>query len=192
MSNKVVFINVDPEETDIESKIDGLNNDISSGKQIFLFLYMDGCGPCNETKPQWKSIEDKLKTSESLNGDVTIAMINQKFFEKLINAGNEPMGYPSLRYIKEPVVEEYEESDIPDKDRTTKSFIEWIESKTSKKQNGGKKRFIHKSRKTKKRIKNQRGGKWSLKYKKSINCKKPKGFSLRHHCKYGRKMWRHN
>ena len=30
------------------------------------------------------------------------------------------------------------------------------------------------------------GGKWSLKYKKSINCKHPKGFSQRQHCKYGR------
>lgn len=30
-------------------------------------------------------------------------------------------------------------------------------------------------------------GKWSLKYKKSINCKNPKGFSQKQHCKYGRK-----
>lgn len=30
------------------------------------------------------------------------------------------------------------------------------------------------------------GGKWSLKYKRSINCKHPKGFSQRQHCKYGR------
>jgi hypothetical protein len=27
------------------------------------------------------------------------------------------------------------------------------------------------------------GGKWSLKYKRSINCKKPKGFSQKQHCK---------
>ena len=32
-----------------------------------------------------------------------------------------------------------------------------------------------------------KGGAWSLKYKRSINCKKPKGFSQRQHCKYGRK-----
>lgn len=31
------------------------------------------------------------------------------------------------------------------------------------------------------------GRKWSKKYKKSINCKKPKGFSQRQYCKYGRK-----
>lgn len=28
--------------------------------------------------------------------------------------------------------------------------------------------------------------KWSLKYKKSINCKNPRGFSQKQHCKYGR------
>lgn len=31
------------------------------------------------------------------------------------------------------------------------------------------------------------GGKWSMKYKKSINCNRPKGFSQKQHCKYGRK-----
>lgn len=29
--------------------------------------------------------------------------------------------------------------------------------------------------------------KWSNKYKKRINCKKPKGFSQKQYCKYGRK-----
>ncbi len=32
----------------------------------------------------------------------------------------------------------------------------------------------------------KKGGKWSLKYKKSINCNRPKGFSQKQHCKYGR------
>lgn len=29
--------------------------------------------------------------------------------------------------------------------------------------------------------------KWSQKYKKSINCKRPSGFSQKQYCKYGRK-----
>ena len=33
---------------------------------------------------------------------------------------------------------------------------------------------------------NTRRKKWSLKYKRSINCKNPKGFSQRQHCKYGK------
>uniref|UniRef100_A0A6C0EVU9 Uncharacterized protein n=1 Tax=viral metagenome TaxID=1070528 RepID=A0A6C0EVU9_9ZZZZ len=30
------------------------------------------------------------------------------------------------------------------------------------------------------------GIKWSMKYKKSINCNRPKGFSQKQYCKYGR------
>jgi hypothetical protein len=30
---------------------------------------------------------------------------------------------------------------------------------------------------------------WSIKYKKSINCNRPKGFSQKQYCKYGRKNY---
>ena len=33
----------------------------------------------------------------------------------------------------------------------------------------------------------KRRQKWSMKYKKSINCRKPKGFSQKQYCKYGRR-----
>ena len=29
--------------------------------------------------------------------------------------------------------------------------------------------------------------KWSMKYKRSINCNRPRGFSQKQYCKYGRK-----
>ena len=35
-------------------------------------------------------------------------------------------------------------------------------------------------------MKNQKKHHWSMKYKRSIDCSKPKGFSQRQHCKYGR------
>jgi hypothetical protein len=35
--------------------------------------------------------------------------------------------------------------------------------------------------------KNKSNNRWSLKYKKSINCKRPRGFSQRQYCKYGRR-----
>jgi len=40
----------------------------------------------------------------------------------------------------------------------------------------------------KKGAKAKRGGSWSLKYKKSINCKRPRGFSQKQYCKYGKKV----
>ena len=39
---------------------------------------------------------------------------------------------------------------------------------------------------TRKTTRKQKGGKWSLKYKRSIDCKHPHGFSQKQHCKYGR------
>jgi len=37
------------------------------------------------------------------------------------------------------------------------------------------------------RLKKKRSRKWTIKYKKSINCNRPKGFSQKQYCKYGRK-----
>ena len=44
--------------------------------------------------------------------------------------------------------------------------------------------FINKSKSKSKKLKSK---KWSNSYKKSINCKKPKGFSQKQYCKYGKK-----
>ena len=38
----------------------------------------------------------------------------------------------------------------------------------------------------KKKNKTQKRHKWSQKYKKSINCNNPRGFSQKQYCKYGR------
>lgn len=53
-------------------------------------------------------------------------------------------------------------------------------SRTQNQSGGRKRRKSLKKKKTNKR-------KWSMKYKKSINCKKPKGFSQKQYCKFGRK-----
>ena len=203
MLGKAKLIEIIPNSDNLDYQINDLNNDISSKKHIFLFLFMDGCGPCNQTKPQWKNIRKHFKHQN--NSDLVIAAINQTLFKKLKESGNEPMGYPCLRYIKHPSIEEYEDSDISEKDRSTESFVEWIKSKTGDnnikikrimggkimggkimggKIMGGK---IMGGKKTKHNRTKRKGGKWSLKYKRSINCKHPKGFSQRQHCKYGRK-----
>ena len=51
---------------------------------------------------------------------------------------------------------------------------------------GGKKNHTMKTRKNKSKNKKSKK-RWSLKYKKSINCNRPRGFSQRQYCKYGRK-----
>ena len=44
-----------------------------------------------------------------------------------------------------------------------------------------------KKRRHKKGTRTKRGGGWTLKYKNSINCMRPQGFSQKQYCKYGRK-----
>ena len=173
-----------------------LKQHIGSGKQGFLFLYMDGCGPCNATKESWKDINKHIKKQHLSNSNIIVAEINKDLFEEMQNIGSDPMGFPTLRYINKngKIIEEYESS------RTPQGFAQWIESKISRPQYRKQiesKKVYHKYpayRKTKhnyyKNKKIMRGGKWSMKYKKSIDCKNPKGFSQRQHCNYGRKGWK--
>lgn len=157
-----------------QQMIDEINNLLKNGKNVFLFTYMDGCGPCNSTIPEWDNIPNKMKGHVDHNNDVVTVRINKDLFPLLKGMGSEPGGFPSLRHVTKDRAEEFEDWNSPDgsiSDRSTDSFIKWIKDKISKKQG----------------VKKQRGGKWSLKYKRSINCKRPKGFSQRQHCKYGRK-----
>ena len=161
----------DPEE---------LNNHIKNGKHVFVLFYMEGCGPCNATRPEWKKLENILNNESD---DVVIADIDQELLSKIDGLKSQPSGFPTMRYIKGDVSEDYEDSSIDKKDRSVDSFVKWIKSKTS--QSGGKKRtYKRKTAKNRKTVK--KGGKWSRKYKLSINCKKPKGFSQKQYCKYGR------
>jgi hypothetical protein len=87
----------------------------------------------------------------------------------------------------------YEDSEILNKDRKIDSFVEWIKLKTGEnnidksssylvEKNHNKTKYGRKTKyggKTRKKI----GGKWSEKYKRSINCNKPKGFSQKQYCK---------
>jgi len=184
------FIVIGENQNDPHQEIDMLNNQLDNGKHIFLFTYLDGCGPCNQTKPKWDSIKDKIKNKD----DVVVVRLNSKLFPLLKKMGSEPAGYPSIRYVTSNSVEEYEDCTGSGlKDRSTESFLRWIQHKTRSSSSPHKKRGHSKgTRRHKKRSRShsQRGGKWTLKYKKSINCKKPKGFSQRQHCKYGRLRWK--
>jgi thiol-disulfide isomerase/thioredoxin len=189
---------------------------VASGKPTFLFMYMDGCGPCDETQLAWVDIPLHIKKENLSNKNVMVAQINRKLFNSMHNIGVSPLGFPSLRFINKngKIIEEY------DSGRKPEDFAHWIQSKLPhhKIQHyyHRAKTMKHKSRKAHKSHRNYkknimggglirgglirgglirgglirggliRGGKWSLKYKKSINCNRPKGFSQRQHCKYGR------
>jgi hypothetical protein len=174
-----------------QTNIKKLNDYINSGKHIFLFLFMVGCGPCNETKGPWSKIHHHLESEYLQNPNIVVSMVDKDFYPKLMNVGKEPMGFPTLRYINNGV-EDYEDCQMERKDRSAESFADWIKIKVSKMKGGARDHRIPKSLVRTTPTRRRAGGKWSLKYKRSINCKRPKGFSQKQHCKYGRRKTRKN
>lgn len=161
--------------------------------KCFILFYMEGCGPCNATRPEWKKIENVLNKDFLNRNDIIIASIDHQLAEGLTHVTSKPSGFPTMRFISESgkYVENYEDSNISNKDRTIDSFIEWIKYKSGEQDvvTGYKKKHINTTNKRHKisGTRKQRGGKWSVKYKRSINCRKSKGFSQRQYCKYGRR-----
>lgn len=168
--------------------IEIFNKHVKNGNDVFALIYLEGCGPCNETRPEWKKIENVTKKKYSNNDNVLIADIDQELLKDIKGLNMQPKGFPTMIFVSDngKIIEDYEDSSIDKKDRTIDSFVKWIESKIPN-QNGGKKTRKTKKNRTQKTNKKIKGGKWSLKYKKSIDCKKPKGFSQKQYCKYGRK-----
>ena len=169
-----------------------LNN---SNAKVFMLIYMEGCGPCNAVRPEWKKMQNILKNNKNNKDDIIIVDIDKDFIHKVKKVKDEPSGFPTIRYItnKGETVENYEDSNVSNKDRSIDSFIEWINLKTNENKSTKPNRKINQSKKSRqyggktRKIGKMIGGKWSLKYKRSINCKRPKGFSQKQHCKYGRK-----
>ncbi len=183
----MVLLHIDENNKDALNKLD----DFLRSKKVFILIYMNGCGPCNATRPEWEKLENVL-TKEFINrDDIAIVDINTKLTENLKHIKEQPKSFPTIRYYENKKYENYEDSNIENKDRTIDSFVSWLENKLDDKnisklsvkehkpshkpsQNGGKTR-------------KKRSRKWSRKYKHSINCRRPKGFSQRQYCKYGRK-----
>lgn len=179
--------------------IDKLNKYLTrNDTKIFILYYMEGCGPCNATRPEWSKLKNVLSNDFLNRDDIVIVSIDKDLASKLKNIGSEPSAFPTIKFMEKAgkVNENYEDSDISQKDRTIDSFVEWIKNKSGENEvttsenvsmKGGKKRKTNRNRKYRKNSKRTKPRKWSRKYKRSINCNRPKGFSQKQYCKYGRK-----
>jgi len=177
----MIFLNINPSKKDTAL----FNKYVESGKQIFILVYMEGCGPCNATRPEWSKIKSVLEKKYSHNNNIVVADIDQQLLNEIKYVSG-VSGFPMMRYIakKGKISEEYEKSSIKSKDRSIDSFVEWIESKV-KPYNLEHSKHVTKSRKyhASKKHMQMGGGKWSTRYRNSINCNRPKGFSQRQFCK---------
>ena len=106
---------------------------IKQNKHVFVLIYMDGCGPCNATRPEWAKMSHTLKKQYSGRNDVAIIDVNKNLLPLIKNLGS-VNGFPTMKYItnKGHTSENYEDSEIKTKDRSVDSFINWIESKIMK------------------------------------------------------------
>jgi len=190
--------NTDDENTNDENTNDKINkqpltellsNYIHDNKQVFILIYMDGCGPCNETRPEWKKIKNVLKKYKN-NKDIIIVDIEHQLLDKVKNNNISPAGFPAIKYISNggKTIKDYDDVDTKDEKRTIGSFVQWIEGELKKNHNqkGGKKSKTKKNKSNKSNNNKNKKHKWSMKYKKSINCKRPKGFSQKQFCKYNK------
>jgi thiol-disulfide isomerase/thioredoxin len=141
----MVFLHIDTknyEEKDgNRTLIDKLNNIIHSNKnKVFILYYMEGCGPCNATRPEWEKLKNVLKNTEK-DENIAIVDIDQVLSSKLKGL-KEPNSFPTIRFVTDSgnVSENYEDSELPDeeKNRTIDSFVKWITLKTGQQiQKGG-------------------------------------------------------
>ena len=106
---------------------------IKQKKHVFVLIYMDGCGPCNATRPEWAKMSHILKKQYKNDDDVAIIDINKNVLPFIKNVGS-VSGFPTMKYITDhgKTIESYEDSSVKSKDRSVDSFINWIESKILK------------------------------------------------------------
>jgi hypothetical protein len=99
------------------------NKYVEEGKQIFILFYMEGCGPCNMTRPEWKKIENVMGNIKNKN--VVIVDVDQEILEEIKYLQSNPAGYPTMRYIsnKGKTSEDY------NGERNIDAFVSWIKSK---------------------------------------------------------------
>jgi len=181
-----------------EKDADKLIKILKPGNDVFVLIYMEGCGPCNATRPEWKKLSSALKDQYSKYDNLYVVDINKDYVTSIKKLGSID-GFPTMRYYGKKT-ESYEDSSVKKKDRSVDSFVNWIESNVNNVKVGGGGQFSARSvyerllktrttrpkSRTARTRRRHRGGKWSLKYKRSINCRRPKGFSQRQYCKYGK------
>ena len=143
------FLNIND---DTKKQIDELNHHIQQKDKIFILFYMNGCGPCEATRPEWKKIQNVLEDKYAEKSDYIIVDIDQNLMSKIKNLKDTPQAFPTIRYMQGNEYKQYE------KNRDVDSFVEWIEDNMMQKQNGGIKmtKKTRKTRKTRRMKKNKR------------------------------------
>lgn len=115
------------------SKKNVIDDMIKNKKHVFILIYMEGCGPCNATRPEWSKMAHTLQRQYAKNDDIVVIDMNKDLLPLIKNVGS-VSGFPTMKYItnKGHTIESYEDSGVKNKDRLVDSFINWVESNVLK------------------------------------------------------------
>jgi len=168
-----------------DEHIHAMNEHIDNGNPAFVLLYMEGCGPCGMTRPEWLKLNDKYSKNDNIGIiDIEMSEIDKITHPKL---KADVMGFPTMRYVKNNVCEDYEKCKGLKTDRSYKSFLEWIakkENNASSHMRGGRRSRARRGKKsllqkkTRKRDTRRRGARVmsvSVSGKMATYANKPKG-----------------
>jgi hypothetical protein len=109
------------------NKIKEVNQCISSGYDVFVLVYLEGCGPCNATRPEWSKLEATL-SSQYANKKIAIVDVDSELYKGIHGIGSVE-GFPSIKYIKYNKTQTFDNSGIKCSNRTIDCFVQWIEHK---------------------------------------------------------------
>jgi hypothetical protein len=114
-------------DSDLSAK--EVNQYVNDGADVFMLIYMEGCGPCNATRPEWAKLEDALKHQYKNNDKLVLATINSTIVGSINHIGD-VNGFPTILYLSNngSKIEHFEDSSINDKQRNVDCFVNWIES----------------------------------------------------------------
>ena len=109
-----------------EKGIKDLNQHIADNKHVFVLVFMEKCGPCIQTRPEWAKINTSNKPDNVVIADVNSQILNESGdpgakAPSISHLGN-VSGYPTIKYINNGVAQDF---DGPD--RSVGSFEKWIQ-----------------------------------------------------------------
>ena len=150
---------------------------LNKENHMFLFIHSNGCGHCENMKPEWEKLKNKTELS---NYNVIIVDVESASTNLLpVTHGDINEGYPTLKLIKMGG----NEQELYDGERTAEAMVNFImeELRENKKMKGGARKFTKKTKIKKTKLRKQRHVRWSKRISiRIISPRKTKKFNQTH------------
>lgn len=101
-----------------ENSLQQLTKHLLNGVNVFVLIYMNGCGPCNATKPKWQKLKGK-KWNNAIISQIDKDILTHKTEKEKFHL-KDVKGFPTIRHYSKDGKKEY------NGERDEKSFEEWI------------------------------------------------------------------